>query len=619
MNASPVRQRNIKKPRQQVANVSVAISRAMYAIPHLIWCASPDGSVKYCNQAWLDYTGMTAKNVRGQGWASAIHSEDRESLLAMWRRAIREGVTGLAEARMRRADGTFGWFLISVMPQREAHGRIVRWYGTSTGIEAPKSAMQSLREPEQSFGLIADTAPILIWISDKTKLCTYFNKAWLDFTGRRLEEELGNGWAEGVHPEDLKSCVETYSRAFDLRQTFKMEYRLRRHDGVYRWVLDIGVPWFDRDGSFDGYVGTGFDITERKQIEDELQKGEERFRLAAQIGRMIAYEWDAATDGVTLSGEFSEISGIEGGANTTGEVMLAMVHPDDREKLAGEVANLSPEKPHLHLEFRVTRSDGSVIWMEQNSHGLFDEQGKLLRTVGMVTDITERKRSEEIVGNVSRQLIEAQEQERMRIARELHDNTNQRLALLAVEIEQIKNDFPLEMAELQARLEKIRRNAEDISRDVQALSHELHSSKLSYLGLISAMRSSCKDFSETQKVDVVFESRDLPSPVPPEVSLSLFRILQEALHNAAKHGKARKVEVKLWGTPDEICLLVADFGAGFDLEAARKGPGLGLVSMQERVRMMNGTLTIETHPGLGTAIRIHVPVNRKVSSMGAAG
>jgi len=619
MRANPARRRNTKKPRRQVAKAGLAIRRAMNAIPQLIWCGSPDGSVEYCNKAWLEYTGLTAKKVQGWGWTSAIHSEDRNSLLAMWRRVIREGVTGLAEARMRRADGTFGSFLVRVMPERDDHGRIVRWYGTSSEIQARKSAGQSLGEAERLFGPIADTTPILIWTSDKSKLCTYFNKAWLDFTGRELEAELGNGWAEGVHPEDLMRCMETYSRAFDLRQTFRMEYRLRRHDGVYRWILDIGVPWFDQDGGFAGYVGTGFDVTERKQIEEELQKGEERFRLAAQIGKMLAYEWDAGTDAIKLSGEFAEGPGAKNGTMITGESLLAKVVPDDREKLVAEVASISSERPNLHLEFRVTRSDGTVIWMERNGHGLFDEKGQLLGTVGMITDITERKRSEEIVGSVSRQLIEAQEQERMRIARELHDNTNQRLALLAVEIEQIKSDFPLGVAELHARLEKIRRSAEDISRDVQALSHELHSSKLSYLGLIAAMQSACNEFSAAQKVEVVFENRDIPSRVPPEVSLCMFRILQEALHNATRHGKARKVQVQLWGTPDEIRLLVMDLGAGFDLEAARKGPGLGLLSMQERVRMMKGTLSIETHPGFGTAIRVSVPVSRKPSSMGAAG
>jgi PAS domain S-box-containing protein len=619
MSANPAGRSHRKKARPRAAKAESDLRRAIDVIPQLIWSAFPDGAVEYCNQRWLENIGLTMEQAQGWGWTAAIHPEDRDELLATWHRVLREGVTGLTEARMRSADGTFRWFLISVMPQRDVHGHIARWYGTNTDIDARKSAERSLVEAEHRFRLIADTTPMLIWISDTDKLCTYFNKAWLGFTGRSLEAELGNGWAEGVHPEDLKKCMDTYTQAFDRREEFRMEYRLRRDDGEYRWVLDIGVPRFNLDRSFAGYIGTGFDITERKRIEEELRKGEERFRLAADVGKMFAYEWDMDTDVIKLSGEFTQILEIEEEAYTTGQNLLTKVHPDDRERLVAEIASIGPEQSQLQISFRVMRSDGTVIWVERNGRGFFDEQRRMLRIVGMITDITERKRSEEMIANVSRRLIEAQEQERMRIARELHDNTNQRLALLAVRIEQIKIDSPIGMADLRARLDEIGKNAVEISRDLQALSHELHSSKLNYLGLVAAMKGFCTEFSEKQKVEVVFESHDISRPAPPEVSLCLFRVLQEALHNAAKHSKARKFEVQLWGTSDEIRLLVVDLGTGFDLEAARKGPGLGLVSMQERVRLMKGRLSIETQSGLGTTIHVRVPVSREASSMGAAG
>jgi PAS domain S-box-containing protein len=618
MVAKAAGRRNGKKARAKAPKAESDLRKAIDVIPQLIWSASPDGAVEYCNQRWLENSRLTLEQARGWGWAAAIHPEDRDELLATWRRLLREGELGQAEARLRGADGTFHWFLISMMPQRDKRGQIVRWYGTNTDIEARKNAEKALAEAENRFKLIADTAPVLIWISDTDKLCTYFNKAWLGFTGRSLETELGNGWAEGVHPEDLKSCMETYIQSFDRREEFRMEYRLRRDDGEYRWVLDIGVPRFNQDHTFAGYIGTGFDITERKRIEEELRKGEERFRLASQVGKMFAYEWDMDTDVITLSGEFAQILKIEEQAHTTGQHLLTKIHPEDREKFVTEVTRINPGQPQLQISFRVVGSDGNVIWAERTGRGFFNEQNKVQRIVGMVTDITERKRSEEIVANVSRRLIEAQDQERLRIARELHDNTNQRLALLAVGIEQIKIDFPIG-ADLRGRLDEIGQNAVEITRDLQALSQKLHSSKLNYLGLVAAMRGFCGELSEKYKVNVVFENHDVPSPVPPEVSLCLFRVLQEALHNTAKHSGARKVEARLWGTPVEIHLSVMDLGTGFDLEAARKGPGLGLVSMEERVRLMKGTISIEAHPGLGTAIHVHVPFSREASSMSTTG
>ena len=133
-------------------------------------------------------------------------------------------------------------------------------------------AEQALRESEQRFRLVANTAPVLIWMSGPDKLCNYFNQPWLEFTGRSIEAELGNGWAEGVHPEDLKACLDTYIKAFDGRQPFKMQYRLRRHDGEYRWLLDIGVPRFNADGSFAGYIGSCIDVTDHKLAEEALSR-----------------------------------------------------------------------------------------------------------------------------------------------------------------------------------------------------------------------------------------------------------------------------------------------------------------------------------------------------------
>src|SRR4029077_12028344 len=217
----------------------------------------------------------------------------------------------------------------------------------------------------------------------------------------------------------------------------------------------------------------------------------------------------------------------------------------------------------------------------------------------LAEDITRRKRLEEELLGMSQKLIESQEQERTRIGRELHDDINQRLAMLSLELEQLQEN----PSEIQPRVKELRRQTAEISNDVQALSHDLHSSKLEYLGVVAGMKSWCKEFAERQRMQIDFKS-DVPSSVPLQIGLTLFRVLQEALHNVIKHSGARQVEVQLREDSSEIHLIINDSGRGFDPEAAYRGKGLGLTSMRERIRLVNGAISIESKRGGGTTIYV---------------
>jgi PAS domain S-box-containing protein len=272
------------------------LGRLIDAIPAFVWSALPDGQIDFCNQKWLDYTGMSLDEVRGEELAAAIHPQDKSDFVEKWRAYLTQARSFEAEARMRRADGSYRWFLIRAVPLREAKGGISRWCGTNVDIEDLKRAQEEiterkraearLLESEARFQAMADTAPVLIWTTGTDGLCNYFNKPWLEFTGRRIEQEVGTGWIEGVHPDDVQGCFDGFLPAFYARKPFRMEYRLRRADGEYRWVIESGIPRYAGDGEFAGYIGSNIDITDLKRAEQERERLRQAHSELAHINRV---------------------------------------------------------------------------------------------------------------------------------------------------------------------------------------------------------------------------------------------------------------------------------------------------------------------------------------------
>jgi PAS domain S-box-containing protein len=270
------------EPLEQGAQTSeIHIRTVIDAFPGFVWNALPDGRLEFCNQGWLEFTGMSLEEVRGKEFATLIHPQDKSDFVEKWAATLVDGHSFQAEARIRRADGCYLWFLIRARPQRQADGKIHRWYGTNVEIEDLKRAQEEiierthaqeqLLESETRFQVMADTAPVLIWMTGTDGLCNYFNKPWLEFTGRTMGQEVGTGWTEGVYPDDVQGCFDVFLPAFHARQPFRMEYRLRRADGEYRWVIESGIPRY-AGGEFAGYIGSNIDITDLKRAAEERER-----------------------------------------------------------------------------------------------------------------------------------------------------------------------------------------------------------------------------------------------------------------------------------------------------------------------------------------------------------
>jgi PAS domain S-box-containing protein len=345
------------------------------------------------------------------------------------------------------------------------------------------------------------------------------------------------------------------------------------------------------------------DVTDQKLAEEELRASEERLKVfvknvpagVAMLDRDMRY--------LQVSDRWCR-DYLVGRAQILGHSHYE-IFPDMPERWK-EVHRRALQGETLRAD--EDRWDGKegARWARWEVRPWNTTEGEVGGILILAEDITHRKQMEQALSDMTRKLVEAHEQERALIARELHDDITQRLAVLALEIEQMQELRPEMRSEMRDRANELSKMARKILADTQSLSRELHSSALEYLGLAAGMRSWCKEFSERHKLEITFQSHDGSQPSH-EVSLCLFRVLQEALQNAAKHSGAKQIEVQLAEDANEIHLFVSDSGVGFDIKTPGRSRGLGLTSMQERVRLVGGTIVINSKPQAGTAIHVCVP------------
>ena len=482
----------------------------------------------------------------------------------------------------------------------------------------------------QSIPMVASAANAPVFVMDDVDLRSGTVVGgdlvnWAD--DARIAAEIAVRVLNGEKPQDIPVVTSNHSYMFDWRALKRWGMKeknlppgsivLYRQPSVwesYRWYIIGGISLMLVEMLL--ILGLLWQRSKRRKVETELATTYDGLRLAMEAGSAGGWDWDIKSGKNLGFGKAAGLLGLTADEySSSTQEFSDRVHREDRGRLQDAMQKAKENHREFVEEFRVVWPDGTVHWLRSRGKYYYAANGEPERMLGISLDTTERKLSEEALSQVSGRLIEAQEKERNRIGRDLHDDIGQRLALLAATLQETKKAFPDLPVELSSLVDDLWKQTADISTDVQTLSHELHSPKLEYLGIVAAMRGFCREFAEQQRMEIAFKSHDLPSPLPsPEISLCLFRVLQEALHNAARHSAVRYFEAELWGRAGEIHLTVSDSGAGFDPEAARKGLGLGLVSMEERLRLVNGHLSVESQPSRGTTIHASVPLGSVIVS-----
>ena len=386
----------------------------------------------------------------------------------------------------KRKDGSLVDVSLTISPVRDSTGSVIGASKVARDITAQKQAERALRESEQRFRVITDTSPIMVWMSGTDKLCYYFNKGWLDFTGRTLDQESGNGWAENVHPDDFDRCLQIYVRNFDHHRPFEMEYRMRHHTGQYRWILDRGVPRYAPDGTFEGYVGACLDIHDQKEAAEKV-------RIADDMTRIMM----------------------------------------------------------------------------------------------------------------------AQDEERRRIARELHDSAGQTLVVLGMSLAQLVHHTESIAPELAREGKEIETMVQQLHREIRTTSYLLHPPLLDESGLASALNWYVEGLAERSHVAITLEVADNVERLPSDMELAIFRLVQECLTNIHRHSGSKTAVIRVAREGGHVRTEVQDHGTGISpqrlLEIQSHGSGVGIRGIRERIRQFHGEMTIESS-GSGTCVIVSIPL-----------
>lgn len=501
----------------------------------------------------------------------------------------------------------------------------------------------ALKESEARFKDIANTAPVMIWMSVTDKSCTFFNRTWLEFTGRTLEQESGNGWAAGVHPNDRQRCWQVYSAAFDARQVFTMEYRLRRADGEYRWILHCGVPRYSGNNEFIGYIGSCIDISDRQAMlleyqrtEEMLQEREAQLRTALDAAVMGTWSWELSTEQVILSRRSQSILGFshpELSRTFPLDEVLQRIHPEDRHQIERQTKKAIEFGEFYEVETRIVTSQGKPRWLMARGHVLFDANREPNRMIGVIADITEKKRLAEqssrhqrlenlgsLAGGIAHDLnniltpimmsvqllpiILPQVDSRSRELIQMLENNIKRGSALVQQVLSFAKGIEGQLSIVQVK--HLLREIEQIALETFPKSIQIQTNIASNLLTVKA------DATQIHQIllNLVINSRDaMPEGGVLDISAVNLSVDAEYVreHPQARVGSYVAITIADTGTGIASDSLEQIFEPFFTTKAADGGTGLGLATVKNIVEGYGGFIDVVSQVGRGTQFNVLIP------------
>ena len=563
------------------------------------------GVLQECNPAFCALLGYTEKELQTLDFVSRIHPEDREANLVHVRRLqVGEIPSFEIENRYIHKNGEPVWVRKFVSVLHGEEGEPTHLIALVTNVTERKLAEEAIKESEMRYRRIVETTNEGVWLLDSKLRTSYVNRQMAGMLGYEPGDMVGRSVFDFYFPEDVDQKKQVLTRREQgVRE--QLEERLRRRDGSELWVRMSATPVVREDFEFDGAFAMVCDITERKLAEEAIKESEQRFRLVADSAPVMIWMSGLDKRPTYFNRPWLDFTGQSEADLQSG--LAGIVHPEDYSKCQDIYCRGFDQRQPFAKECRLKRHDGQYRWMLDIGVPRFHEDGSFAGYIGSCVDITEQKLAEEALSSISRRLIDAQEQERSRIARELHDDINQRLALVAMGLDRQRGDLRTTTRDMRSAMGKAIKQISDIVSDVHMISHRLHSSKLDTVGLAAAAAGFCRELSKQQNVEVDFQCDGIARELPEALAICMFRVLQEALQNAVRHSGAKHFKVSLAECTNQIALTICDEGRGFNPAEALKGSGLGLVSMIERLKLAGGELLIDAGPKRGTTIRASVP------------